>query len=53
MENKELKERLMMIYSNLNRIAVVGTENAEQLTIAAKLLQDMFRNISDEGSETE
>lgn len=48
MENKQFKERLKMIYNYLNRISVTGTDNAENLTIAAKLLQDLYGNISDE-----
>lgn len=48
MTNKDIKERLSVIHNNLNRISVVGTENAENLVIAAKLLQDLFKNITDE-----
>lgn len=53
MENKKLKERLMMIYNHLNRLSVTGTANAENLTIAAKLLQDLVANISTEEKEKE
>ena len=48
MNNKDLKERLSVIHNHLNLISVVGTENAENLVIAAKLLQDLFKNIADE-----
>ena len=37
-----------MIINHLNRISVTGTENAENLVIAAKLIQDLFENITDE-----
>lgn len=50
---KELKEKLQLAYSYLNRITITGTENAENMTIAAKLLQDIVVNISAEESEKE
>lgn len=54
MKSKDMKERLSVIHNHLNRISVTGTENAENLVIAAKLVQDLFQNISDEeGSVTE
>ncbi|MGM9568002.1 MAG: hypothetical protein ACI3W6_07485 [Clostridia bacterium] len=53
MEIKKLKERLKMIYGYLNRISVTGTENAENLTIAAKLLQDLYQSIPDERGDAE
>lgn len=48
MNNKDFKERLSVIYNHLNGISVVGTENAENLVISAKLIQDLFENITDE-----
>ena len=48
MNNKDLKERLLMIINHLNRISVTGTENAENLVIAAKLVLDLYKNIKEE-----
>ena len=48
MDNKQIKERLTLIYEHLNRISVTGTVNAENLVIAAKLLLDLFNNIKEE-----
>lgn len=53
MDHKKLKERLMMIYNHLNRLSVTGTANAENLTIAAKLLQDLYQSIPDERGDAE
>lgn len=48
MDNKQIKERLTLIYEHLNRISVTGTVNAENIVIAAKLLQDLYQSIPDE-----
>ena len=53
MTNKDMKERLSVIHNHLNRISVTGTENAENLTIAAKLLQDLYQSIPDERGDAE
>lgn len=53
MDNIKLKERLATIYSYLNKISVTGTANAENLTIAAKLLQDLYQSIPDERGDAE
>lgn len=53
MDNMKLKERLATIYSYLNKISVTGTANAENLTIAAKLLQDLYQSIPDERGDAE
>ena len=53
MDNKQIKERLTLIYEHLNRISVTGTVNAENLVIAAKLLQDLYQSIPDERGDAE
>ena len=53
MDNIKLKERLATIYSYMNKISVTGTANAENLTIAAKLLQDLYQSIPDERGDAE
>ena len=53
MDNIKLKERLATIYSYLNKISVTGIDNAENLVIAAKLLQDLYQSIPDERGDAE
>ena len=53
MTNIDIKERLSVIHNHFNRISVVGTENAENLVIAAKLLQDLYQSIPDERGDAE
>ena len=53
MDNKQIKERLTLIYEHLNRISVTGMDNAENLMIAAKLLQDLYQSIPDERGDAE
>lgn len=48
MDHKKIKEKLATIYGYMNKISVTGTANAENLTIAAKLLQDLYHSIPDE-----
>lgn len=51
MKNKEIKERLTMIYGHLNRISIIGAENAENMVIAVKLLQDLVQHVEKEGEK--
>ena len=53
MDHKKIKEKLAMIHSYMNKISVTGTANAENLTIAAKLLQDLYQSIPDEKGDAE
>lgn len=53
MDNKQIKERLTLIYGHMNRISVTGMDNAENLVIAAKLLQDLYQSIPDERGDAE
>ena len=53
MDNKQIKERLTLIYEHLNRISVTGTVNAENLVISAKLLRDLYQSIPDESGDVE
>ena len=53
MDNIKLKERLTTIYSYLNKISVTGMDNAENLVISAKLLQELVVSITAEENEEE
>ena len=53
MDNIKLKERLATIYSYLNKISVTGIDNAENLVISAKLLQELVVSITAEENEKE
>ena len=53
MDNKQIKERLTLIYEHLNRISVTGTVNAENLVIAAKLLRELVVIVTAEENEKE
>ena len=53
MDNRQIKERLTLIYGHMNRISVTGMDNAENLVIAAKLLQDLYQSIPDERGDAE
>lgn len=53
MYNKQIKERLTLIYGHMNRISVTGMDNAENLVIAAKLLRELVVSITAEENEKE
>lgn len=53
MDHKKIKEKLATIYGYMNKISVTGTANAENMTIAAKLLQDLYQSIPDERGDAE